>query len=201
VKPSLACCLDLSVGTGELGCKSPACRSLHRGSGVRPRSRRLYSQLLLARQINLLHVFLALEQALLCLQQSLLRALLPQALRLLRLQLLYALVQAVDTLLVLRALSRKDIALAFLRGLLELLRALLMLEQTLLRLQRPLLRALLPQTLRLLRLELLYALLQAVDALLALHALARKLVALPLVHGLLRLLDPLFTLADSLLLR
>jgi len=80
-------------------------------------------------------------------------------LRLLRLQLLYALLQAVDALLALRALPRKDIALPFLRGLLELLRALLTLEQALLRLQQPVLRALLSHALRLLRLQLLYALL------------------------------------------
>ena len=76
MKPGLACCLGLTVGTGEMGCKSPACRSLQ-GGGVGARSRRLDPQLLLARQITLLHVLLALEQALFCLQQSLLRALLP----------------------------------------------------------------------------------------------------------------------------
>jgi hypothetical protein len=76
LKTSLACCLSLTVGTGELGCKSPACRSLHRG-GVGARSRRFDFELLLPRQITLLHVLLALEQALFCLQQSLLRALLP----------------------------------------------------------------------------------------------------------------------------
>jgi hypothetical protein len=184
LKPSRVCCLGLSVSTAEVRCKSPPCRSLHRGSSVGARScRRLYSRLLLARQITLLHALLALEQALLCLQQLLLRALLPQALRLLRLQLLYALLQPVDALLVLRALPRKDIALPFLRHLLELLRALL------------------PLALRLLRLQLLYALLQPVDALLALHALARKLVALPLVQGLLQLLGALLALADPLLLR
>ena len=80
----------------------------------------------------------------------------------LRLQLLYALLQAVDALMALRALPRKDIALPFLRGLLEWLHALLTLEQPLLRLQQPLLGALLPRALRLLRLQLLYALLQAV---------------------------------------
>jgi hypothetical protein len=80
-------------------------------------------------------------------------------LRLLRLQLLYAPLQAVDALLALRALRRKDIALPFLRGLLELLRALLTLELALLRLQQPLLRPLLRHASRLLRLQLLYALL------------------------------------------
>jgi hypothetical protein len=40
---------------------------LHRGSSGGARSRRLYSQLLLARQITLLQAFLLPEQALLCL--------------------------------------------------------------------------------------------------------------------------------------
>ena len=109
MKPSLACRLGLRVGTGELGCKSPACRSLHCGG-----SRGLDSQLLLARQITLLQVLLALEQAPLRLQQPLLRALLLHALRLLRLQLVYALLQAVDALLTQRGLARKDIALPLL---------------------------------------------------------------------------------------
>ena len=65
--------------------KSSTCGSLHGGSGGGPRRRRLQSQPLLARQITLLLVLLALEQAVLCLQQPLLRALRPQALRLLRL--------------------------------------------------------------------------------------------------------------------
>src|SRR5690242_6408089 len=125
----------------------------------------------------------------------------PRALRLLRLQLLYALLQAPDAILALCGLPRKDIALPFLRVLLELLRALLTLEQALLRLQQSLLGAMIPRALRLLRLQLLYALLQAVDALLTLHALTRKLVALPLLHRLLRLLDALLAVADPLLLR
>ena len=43
-------------------------------------------------------------------------------------------------------------------------------------------------------------LLQPVDAVLALHALARRHVALPLLPGLLRLPDALLALADPLLL-
>ena len=76
MKTSLACCLSLTVGAGQLGGKSPARSSLHRG-GVGARSRRLDFELLLARQITLSHVLLALEQALFCLQRPLLRALLP----------------------------------------------------------------------------------------------------------------------------
>jgi hypothetical protein len=75
-----------------------------------------------------------------------------------------------------------------------LLQALLALQETLLCLQQPLLRPLRPRALRLFRLQPLHALLQAIDAildaLLALYALARKDVALPVLHGLLPL-DPL----------
>jgi hypothetical protein len=67
--------------------------------------------LLLARQITSLHALLALEPALLCLQQPLLRALRPPALGLARLQLLHTLLQAIDALLALRASTRKDFAL------------------------------------------------------------------------------------------
>ena len=52
----------------------------------------------------------------------------------------------------------------------------------------------LPQALRPLRLQLLHALLQPIDAVLALHALARKHVALPFLRGLLELLHALLTL-------
>jgi len=76
---------------------------------------------------------------------------------------------------------------------------LLALKLALFCLQQPLLRALRPRTLRLLRLQLLHALLQPIDAVLALHARAR--VALPLLPGLLQLLDALLALADPLLLR
>jgi len=47
------------------------------------------------------------------------------------------------------------------------------------------------RTLRLLRLQLLHAPLQAVDAGLTIHGLARKYVALPLLHHLLSLLEAL----------
>ncbi|XSC47987.1 hypothetical protein ACF1BQ_023430 [Bradyrhizobium sp. RDT10] len=56
------------------------------------------------------------------------------------------------------------------------------------------LRALRPATFRLLRLQLLHALLQAIDAALALCALARQHVTLPFLHHLLSLLDALLTL-------
>ena len=81
--PSRASCLGLPVGTGEVRCKSPPCGNLRRGSIGGARSRRRYSQVLLARESSLLQALLVPEQALLCLQQPLLRALLPPALRLL----------------------------------------------------------------------------------------------------------------------
>ena len=125
--------------------------------------------------------------------------------RLLRLQLLHALLQPIDAVLALHALARKHVALPFLRGLLELLYALLTLELPLFCLQQALLLALRARAFRLLRLQFLYTLLQPIDALLALHALARRCVALPLLQGLARLLNgplnALFALADPLLLR
>ena len=81
--PTCASCLGLPVGTGEARCKSPPCGSLRRGSIGGARSRRRYSQVLLARESSLLQALLVPEQALLCLQQPLLRALLPPALRVL----------------------------------------------------------------------------------------------------------------------
>jgi hypothetical protein len=75
-----------------------------------------------------------------------------------------------------------------------LLHALLALEQAVLGLQQPLLRALRPETFRLLRLQLLHALLQAIDAGLPLCALARQHATLPLLHNLLSLLKALLTL-------
>src|SRR5258706_2005163 len=75
---------------------------------------------------------LTLELPLFCPQQSLLRALRPRAFQLLRLQLLNALLQAIDALLALRALARRHLALALLCGLLPLLDALLALAGPLL---------------------------------------------------------------------
>ena len=84
------------------------------------------------------------------LQQALLCALLPRAFRALRLQLLHALLQPIDAVLALHALARQQVALPFLRGLLDLLHTLLTLELPLFCLQQPLLRALRPRAFRLL---------------------------------------------------
>ena len=81
-----------------------------------------------------------------------------------------------------------------------MLGALLTLEQAVLRLQRPLLLALRAHAFWLLRLQLLHALLQAIDAVLTLRRLARKHLALPLLNNLLSLLDVLLTLLRTLLL-
>ncbi len=160
VVPALPCRKDQRIGiAAEALSKSSACGCLHRGSDGGARSRRLYSQELLTSQNALLHQLLALQQALLCLQQPLLRALRAQAFRLLRLQLLHALLQPIDALLVLHALAREHLALPLLGDLLELLHAPLALEQALFCLQQPLLRTLRLRTLRLLRLQLLHALL------------------------------------------
>ena len=106
--PALPCRKDQRIGiAAEALSKSSACGCLHRGSDGGARSRRLYSQELLTSQNALLHQLLALQQALLCLQQPLLRALRAQAFRLLRLQPLHALLQPIDALLVLHALARE----------------------------------------------------------------------------------------------
>jgi hypothetical protein len=70
--------------------------------------------------LKLLHALLTLELALFRLQQPLLRTLCRRALRLLRLQLLNALLQAINALLALRALARRHVVRALLRGLLLL---------------------------------------------------------------------------------
>ena len=160
VVPALPCRKDQRIGiAAEALSKSSACGCLRRGSDGGAPSRRLYSQELLTSQNALLHQLLALQQALLCLQQPLLRALRAQAFRLLRLQLLHALLQPIDALLVLHALAREHLALPLLGDLLELLHAPLALEEALFGLQQPLLRTLRLRTLRLLRLQLLHALL------------------------------------------
>jgi hypothetical protein len=112
----------------ELRGKSPAGGGLHSGSSF---SRRLLrAQPLQARLIALLHALLALEQAALSLQRPLLRALRPQAFRLLRLQLLHALLQAIDAGLPLCALARQHVALPLLHDVLSPLDTLLMLLRT-----------------------------------------------------------------------
>ena len=119
------------VIVAEVRGKSPACCSL-RGGGSRSGSfsRRLWPQPLQARQITFLHALLALEQTGLGLQQPLLRALRPHAFRLLGLQLLRALLQAIDAALPLCALARKHFTLPPLHSLLPLLDTLLTLLRT-----------------------------------------------------------------------
>ncbi|WP_334376654.1 hypothetical protein [Bradyrhizobium sp. AZCC 1719] len=114
----------------ELRGKSPAGSGLHgrrRGGSF---SRGLWPQPLQACLVTFLDALLALEQAVLSLQRSLLLALRPGTFRLLRLQLLDALLQAIDAALPLRALTRQHIALALLYHLLPLLEALLALLRT-----------------------------------------------------------------------
>ena len=78
--------------------------------------------------------------------------------------------------------------------LIALLHALLAFEQAVLRLQHPPLCTLRPRAFRLLRLQLLHALLQAIDAGLAVRGLARQHLALPLLIHQLTLLDLLLML-------
>ncbi|WP_454649505.1 hypothetical protein [Bradyrhizobium liaoningense] len=80
----------------------------------------------------------------------------------------------------------------------KLLRALLTAEQAVLGLEYPLLLALRSRAFHLLRLQLLNALLQAIDAGLALRCLARQRLALSLLHHLLALLDLMLTLLRTL---
>jgi hypothetical protein len=65
--------------------------------------------------------------------------------------------------------------------------------------EHPLLLALRPYAFRLLRLQLLHALLQTIDAGLALRGLVRQHLALPLLHHLLALLDLLLMRLRALL--
>ncbi|WP_456686201.1 hypothetical protein [Bradyrhizobium sp. P5_C11_2] len=108
---------------GSRGGRRCGCRSGCSGS--------LQSQPLLARQISLLRALLALQQAVLRLKHPLLLALRPRAFRLLRLQLLHALLQAIDPGLALRGLARQHLALPLLHHLLALLDLLLMLLRAL----------------------------------------------------------------------
>ena len=132
--PDGECRLGLRVGiAAEARGKPPAFGGLHGGScrGGSPGRGRLQSQLLLVRQITLLRKLLTLDQAVLRLQQSLLLALRPRALRLLRLQLLHALLQVIDAGLTLHSLARKRLALTLLHDLLSLLNILLTLLRAL----------------------------------------------------------------------
>ncbi|WP_236843182.1 hypothetical protein [Bradyrhizobium icense] len=120
----------------EVRGKSPASRRLQsRGRGG-SFSRGLWSQPLQACLVTFLDALLALEQAVLILQQSLLLALRPATFRLLRLQLLHTLLQAIDAALPLRALARQHVTLSLLHGLPPLLDTLLALLHTLFALLR-----------------------------------------------------------------
>ncbi|WP_456784273.1 MULTISPECIES: hypothetical protein [unclassified Bradyrhizobium] len=88
---------------------------------------------------------------------------------------------------------------SLLAGNVGLLRTLLALQQTALRLQGTVMDALRACTLDLLRLQLLHALLQAIDPGLPLGGLARERVTLPLLRRLLALLDHLLMLLRALL--
>ncbi|WP_439363840.1 hypothetical protein ACNJYD_27175 [Bradyrhizobium sp. DASA03005] len=160
------------------GLRSRKCRSaLRRG---------LQSKPLLARQVNLLRALLSAKQTVLRLERPLLLAQRSHAFGLLRLQLLHPLLQAFDAGLALRRLARQQVALALLDLLRALLDTFLALKKTALRLQQPLLLLSRPWVFRLLRLQLLHALLQAVDAVLAFRGLARKHLARrsrSLAHG------------------
>jgi len=113
--------------------KSLALRRLRSGSGRGGCSGRgRQSQSLLARQVGLLDALLSLQQAVLRLQSPVVQALCARAFDLLRLQLLHALLQAIDPGLPLRGLARQRLALPLLRHLLALLDELLMLLRTLL---------------------------------------------------------------------
>jgi len=116
------------ITAAELRGKSPAGGGLHSGSSFGRRL--LRAQPLQARLIALLHALFALEQAVLGLQQPLLRAFRPPAFRLLRLQLLHALLQAIDAGLPICALARQHVALPLLHDVLSLLDTLLTLLRT-----------------------------------------------------------------------
>ncbi|WP_225160763.1 hypothetical protein [Bradyrhizobium sp. BRP56] len=108
--------------------KSLALRRLRRGRGRdRGANRRCRRQSLLAGNVGLLRALLALQQAVLRLQGAVMDALRACALDLLRLQLLHALLQAIDPGLPLGGLARERVTLPLLRRLLALLDHLLLL--------------------------------------------------------------------------
>ncbi|WLA46065.1 hypothetical protein [Bradyrhizobium elkanii] len=116
-------------------------RGRDRGSNRRCRCRR---QSLLAGNVGLLRTLLALQQAVLRLQGTVMDALRACALDPLRLQLLHTLLQAIDPGLPLGGLARERVTLPLLRRLLALLDHLLMLLRALLnalRRRRPLAQA------------------------------------------------------------
>ncbi|MHB0773684.1 hypothetical protein [Bradyrhizobium sp. 5.13L] len=187
----------LASDQGRLGLRSgllaearrepAALGSLHGGRSRRGApGRSLESEPLLASQVKLLRALLTPEQAVLGLDHPLLLALCSRAFHLLRLQLLNALLQAIDAGLALHRLAREHLALSLLDLLHALLGTLLALKQAALRLQQSLLLALRSCAFRLLRLQLLHALLQAVNAALPFRGLARKHLARPrrpIAHG------------------
>jgi hypothetical protein len=120
----------LGIIAAEVRGKSAARGSLRSGRRGGSFSRGWWSQPLQPRLIVLLHALLALEQAVLGLQQPLLRAFRPPAFRLLRLQLLHALLQPIDPALPFRTLARQHAMLPLLHYLLPLLDALLTLLRT-----------------------------------------------------------------------
>ncbi|WP_246667929.1 MULTISPECIES: hypothetical protein [Bradyrhizobium] len=129
----------------EVRGKSLALSRLRRGGGRdRGANRRCGRQSLLAGNIGLLRTLLALQQAVLRLQGTVMDALRACALDLLRLQLLHALLQAIDPGLPLGGLARERVTLPLLRRLLALLDHLLLLLRAplnALRRRRPLARA------------------------------------------------------------
>ncbi|WP_375764276.1 hypothetical protein ACE10X_14430 [Bradyrhizobium sp. Pha-3] len=129
----------------EVGGKSLALSRLRRGRGRdRGANRRGRRQSLLAGNVGLLRALLALQQAVLRLQGTVMDALRACALHLLRLQLLHALLQAIDPGLPLGGLARERVTLPLLRRLLALLDHLLLLLRALLnavRRRRPLAQA------------------------------------------------------------
>ncbi|WFU58675.1 hypothetical protein QA639_14750 [Bradyrhizobium pachyrhizi] len=125
--------------------KSLALSRLRRGRGRdRSANRRCRRQSLPAGNVGLLRTLLALQQAVLRLQGTVMDALRACALDLLRLQLLHALLQAIDPGLPLSGLARERVTLPLLRRLLALLDHLLVLLRALLnalRRRRPLAQA------------------------------------------------------------
>ena len=115
----------------EVRGKSLALRRLRCGRG-RDANRRGRRQSLLAGNVGLLRTLLALQQAVLRLQGTVMDALRACALDPLRLQLLHALLQAIDPGLPLGGLARERVTLPLLRRLLALLDHLLMLLRALL---------------------------------------------------------------------
>ncbi|WP_456821321.1 hypothetical protein [Bradyrhizobium sp. USDA 4502] len=141
-KPCLALrtCL-LAEARGKSLTLSRLCRGRGRDSSANRRCRR---QSLPAGNVGLLRTLLALQQTALRLQGTVMDALRACALDLLRLQLLHALLQAIDPGLPLGGLARERLTLPLLRRLLALLDHLLLLLRALLnalRRRRPLAQA------------------------------------------------------------